>query len=89
MLTERCWDLVPGIRPRISDALDLFETASPGWISPTSEAIANLNLGCTTDQHPSTKEPTDTMSEAVFGPTGEGTVNPRGAGVSPPASNRT
>ena len=82
---EKCWDLDPSIRPRVADILVLFETASRGWVSPTSEAIADLSLGLLIGQNPPKTESADTMSQNMFGSTGGGAESPRReAGQSPP-----
>jgi len=80
MLMERCWNQVPSGRPRAADALAIFETVSRGWVSPTPEAIANLNFGRQINQEPPITEPVDIMLETGFGTTGCGAVGPREAG---------
>ena len=67
MLVEKCWDRVPSARPHTADILVLLETASRGWVSPTSEAITGLGLGRPASKNHSTPESADTMSEIVFG----------------------
>jgi len=63
---EKCWDLVPSTRPHVADLLDLFESAARGWVSPTLEAIASLDLDRQTS-HYTLAEPADTMSEITSG----------------------
>ena len=65
MLTERCWDGNPSIRPHITDILTLFEAASRHLVSSTSKAIADLSLGRLTTQKTPKREQTLTMSEGV------------------------
>ena len=67
MLTEKCWDRVPSIRPHIATLLDLFETTFPGWVPPTFEAIANLGLDHPSSQNSFATESADTMSRAILG----------------------
>ena len=86
-LMEECWDQDPGARPHASDALALFETASRGWVSPTSEAIANLALGHPTSQNPSMTELADPMLGTGFGTTGGSAVG-REEGQLPPMPDR-
>lgn len=87
VLMEGCWDLNPSVRPHIADILKLFETASCGWVSPTSEAIAGLGLGRPTGQNSPMTESADTISETAFDMICGG-AGPCGAGQSPPTSNR-
>ena len=44
LLMRNCWDGDPTARPHVAKVLSSFEAASCCWISPTSEAIANLGL---------------------------------------------
>jgi len=84
---EECWDHVPSVRPHIADVLTLFEMASRSWVSPTPEAVANLDLNRQTIQNSPMTEPVGLMSETEFGTTGGGAVSPHEAGESPPRSN--
>ena len=65
MLAERCWDGNPSVRPRITDILSFFESASRHWVSSTSEAIRDLGLNRPTIQKPPTREQSLTVSEGV------------------------
>ena len=90
LLMEKCWDLDPSIRPRVTDILVQFERASDDWVSPTSEAIAHLGLGLLTGQHPPKTESADTMSETASGSIGSGAASLReamrlGSRVLPPS----
>ena len=88
MLAEKCWDRDPSARPHIADILVFFETASRGWISPTSELITNLSLDCLTSQNSPTAELADTMSETGFGAFGGSAMAPaREVGQLTPISN--
>lgn len=92
MLAEKCWDRDPSARPYIAEILVLFETASRGWVSPTSELIMNLSLDCLTSQNSPTAElaaeSADTMSETGFGAFGGSAMAPaREAGQLTPISN--
>ena len=80
---EKCWDRVLSTRPRPTDILVLLETASRGWVSPASEAIASLSPPNPNNQNYFTMEPADTISEAI----GSGAVGSREVGQSPPISN--
>ena len=62
-LAEQCWDRDPSNRPHIADILLCFETASRDWVSPTLEAIANLNLDFPIDPLPPTPESDNVMSK--------------------------
>ena len=84
---EECWDQVPSARPHAADISALLETASRRWVSPTSEAIAKLNLGHPTNQNPPMAELVDPALETGFGTTGSGIVGPPEAGQSPPMPN--
>ena len=84
---EECWAQAPSVRPHAADILALFETASHGWASPTSEAIANLSFGHRTNPNSPVIELADLTLETVFGTTGGGTVGPPEAGQSPPTPN--
>ena len=63
MLIQQCWNKDPSIRPRIADILVHFESTYRGWVSPTLEEIANLNLGRTTERLPSITNSIDTLSQ--------------------------
>ena len=82
----KCWDRTPSTRPHAVDVLVHLETASRDWVSPASEAIANLSLGCPINQHFSTTGSVDTMPETMFVTNG-GAVGPREAEKSPPMPN--
>lgn len=86
VLMEKCWDWAPSTRPHAVDVLVLLETASRDWVSPASEAIANLSLGCPINQHSSTTESADTMPETMFVTSG-GAMGHREAAKSPPTPN--
>ena len=63
MLMEKCWDLNPRTRPQVADVLVFFESASRRWVSPSSEAVADLSLSRLTNQNPHETEFADTMSD--------------------------
>ena len=84
LLMEKCWDLDPSVRPHISDILALFETTSRRWISPTSEAIIELELGRPTSRSTPDTESTDMTPDGVFVTTGGSTVTPCKVGQSSP-----
>ena len=86
VLMEKCWDRAPSTRPHAVDVLVLLETVSRDWVSPASEAIANLSLGCPINQHSPTTESIDTMPESIFVTNG-GAVCPREAEKSPQMPN--
>ena len=73
-LTEKCWHKDPSIRPHVADILAFFDKTSRGWVSPTSEAIANLGLGRLANQNSPAKKSIDAVSETAHGTTDSGIV---------------
>jgi len=40
-ISERCWEPVPGDRPRIKDILQYLETVSGSWMPPSSQVLVS------------------------------------------------
>ena len=66
MLTGKFWDQDPSAWPHSIGILTLLETASRGWVSPTSEAIASLNLGRPASKNHPTPVSADTISDRTW-----------------------
>ena len=84
---EKCWDSIPSTRPPAADILVLLETASRHWVSPASEAIANLSLPRPTGQSRFITELANTMPETVLRTIKGDAVGLSEAGQSPLTSN--